>query len=104
MSYYSDSLREAANYFDRYVEDKVELIKLAGFNLSTLIDKLKAGYTIEAPKEKPSLNDYILERCVPVQLSDAAYDSSPCKYCSNNPRNGGSGICHCILGLPGMRW
>ena len=24
---------------------------------------------------------------------------SPCKHCSNNPSNGGSGICHCILGL-----
>ena len=21
-----------------------------------------------------------------------------CKYCSNNPQNGGSGICHCMLG------
>ena len=21
-----------------------------------------------------------------------------CKYCSNHPSNGGSGICHCILG------
>ena len=44
------------------------------------------------------------ERYTPVQPSDAAYDSSPCKYCSNNPRNGGSGICHCILGLPEIRW
>lgn len=24
--------------------------------------------------------------------------SDPCEYCSNNPKNGGSGICHCILG------
>ena len=24
--------------------------------------------------------------------------SNACKHCSNNPRNGGSGICHCILG------
>lgn len=23
-----------------------------------------------------------------------------CKHCSNHPTNGGSGICHCILGLP----
>lgn len=21
-----------------------------------------------------------------------------CEYCSNNPKNGGSGVCHCILG------
>lgn len=24
--------------------------------------------------------------------------SSACDKCSNNPKNGGSGICHCILG------
>ena len=25
-------------------------------------------------------------------------ESSPCDGCTNNPKNGGSGICHCILG------
>lgn len=25
-------------------------------------------------------------------------DNDPCKACPNNPANGGSGICHCILG------
>lgn len=24
--------------------------------------------------------------------------NSNCEHCSNNPKNGGSGICHCILG------
>lgn len=37
-------------------------------------------------------------RLTPIAPSDKAYDGSPCQYCSNNPRNGGSGICHCILG------
>lgn len=23
-----------------------------------------------------------------------------CQNCSNNPKNGGSGICHCTLGTP----
>ena len=23
---------------------------------------------------------------------------SPCENCNNNPKNGGSGICHCVLG------
>ena len=23
-----------------------------------------------------------------------------CEYCPNNPNNGGSGVCHCILGSP----
>ena len=25
-------------------------------------------------------------------------EQSPCDCCSNNPKNGGSGICHCTLG------
>lgn len=29
---------------------------------------------------------------------------SACKNCSNHPSNGGSGICHCTLGLQEMRW
>lgn len=33
--------------------------------------------------------DYIVE-----QVKDA------CKYCQNNPINGGSGVCNCILGTP----
>lgn len=35
----------------------------------------------------------------PLLLSDANYESV-CDGCGNNPRNGGSGICHCILGIP----
>ena len=23
-----------------------------------------------------------------------------CKFCPNNPKNGGNGVCHCILGTP----
>ena len=25
------------------------------------------------------------------------YDNETCKYCGNNPKNGGSGVCHCTL-------
>ena len=39
-------------------------------------------------------------RYIPMGPSDKAYDGSPCQHCSNNPINGGSGICHCILGQP----
>lgn len=34
----------------------------------------------------------------PVPPSDFAYDASPCRACTNNPKNGGSGICFCTLG------
>ena len=26
--------------------------------------------------------------------------SNHCKHCPNNPTNGGSGICNCVLGTP----
>ena len=29
--------------------------------------------------------------------------ASACHSCANNPINGGSGICHCILGTPIMK-
>ncbi len=44
--------------------------------------------------KQPSLNDYIN---TPYGL---ATEQSPCDNCPNNVKNGGSGICHCILGLP----
>ena len=29
-----------------------------------------------------------------------AFQSEACRCCANNPLNGGSGICHCTLGIP----
>ena len=43
-------------------------------------------------------NTTIEIRKVPYQPSDMGYEASPCVSCPNNPKNGGSGICHCILG------
>lgn len=38
-----------------------------------------------------------------VAFSDTAVDSDIlrkfCQSCSNHPKNGGSGICHCVLGV-----
>lgn len=28
------------------------------------------------------------------------YESEACKNCSNNPKNGGNGVCMCTLNLP----
>ena len=39
-------------------------------------------------------------RYIPMGPIDKTHDGSPCDRCSNNPKNGGSGICHCILGHP----
>ena len=43
-------------------------------------------------------------RFAPIHPASKAYAESPCKTCGNNTLNGGSGICHCTLGLPEMRW
>ena len=58
-------------------------------SLQELLDKL----------ESSDPNGTFTLRNFPMQPSDAYYNDS-CRYCSNNPINGGSGICHCILGQP----
>lgn len=40
-------------------------------------------YTVKVPFVEPTYD---------------AFNNVACRYCSNNPANGGSGICHCILG------
>lgn len=45
-------------------------------------------------------NDYDLNKTNEISLN---YKASPCETCSNNPKNGGSGICNCTLGLPEIR-
>lgn len=47
---------------------------------------------------KSNVGDIITLRHTPVKPSDISYKSSPCINCSNNPANGGSGICSCVLG------
>lgn len=47
--------------------------------------------------KQPSLNDYLNN----FNFEDArvsAFSQSACDNCSANPKNGGSGICHCTLG------
>lgn len=63
----------------------------------------ETNYNRRAQHYVEEYNPVWIERYVPMQPTDAAYDSSSCKYCSNNPRNGGSGVCHCILGAPEIR-
>ena len=58
-------------------------------------------YTIQnsiSTTDSISMTDEIITRHNPVQPSDENYESLPCATCSNNPKNGGSGICNCILG------
>lgn len=45
------------------------------------------------------------EICTPVLPAETVYNTVPkdCENCSNHPKNGGSGICNCTLGLPEIR-
>lgn len=47
---------------------------------------------------KSNAGNIIALRHTPIKPSDIFYKSSPCANCSNNPANGGSGICNCVLG------
>ena len=54
-------------------------------------------------EELQSVEDYIGSISVPTGINfDDFYDNfdtpSACNNCSNNPKNGGNGICNCILG------
>ena len=49
MRYY-DCLNHLTEYCQTYEYYENALIKLAGFNLVTLVELLKQGYTIEPPK------------------------------------------------------
>lgn len=62
------------------------------------------GWTWEDSKEEvvripfnPNKPKVYQKRYHPLPPSDVNYNKS-CEFCSNNPKNGGSGICHCILG------
>ena len=62
------------------------------------------GWSWEGEKEEvirvPFNRDFIrTETLSYLDYSHANnFEQSPCKNCSNNPKNGGSGICHCTLG------
>ena len=52
----------------------------------------KCGWKIE---EEP---DIVRIPYTSASLTTINSAPDPCKHCSNYPSNGGSGICHCILG------
>lgn len=50
------------------------------------------GWSVEEPRENVVRIPYAEEAVLKISYS------SPCLVCRNNPLNGGSGICNCILG------
>ena len=56
---------------------------------------------------KRDINEFIKDNTKQFGfLNSREYNSfvpAPCKNCPNHPLNGGTGICHCILGTLVMR-
>lgn len=50
-----------------------------------------------------NINTSSYEKVTKVTVEEP-FSFSPCQNCSNNPKNGGSGICNCTLGLSKMSW
>lgn len=52
------------------------------------------------PEESKSVSDYMSSISKPtgVNIFDLMNIPPACRNCGNHPTNGGSGICHCILG------
>lgn len=50
--------------------------------------------------------DKVLKNNIEIDLDNktlymsSIYNKEACKNCNNNPKNGESGICNCILGIP----
>ena len=71
---------------------KIEKLNLSDFTEVTVLN---------APSELMEALD-INKTAIPTldELSKSVDIPPSCRGCSNHPSNGGSGVCHCILGLP----
>lgn len=73
------------------IEDtKKDLVKK--INNSNGFTDLEKSLLIEGIRGRENL---VLAGCQPLK-------NDSCERCSNNPKNGGDGICHCTLGLPSI--
>ena len=75
-------------------EGKREEVIRVPFTGNSIIDDLTSYDHLEVELNGTTLlNDYHSYDGV-----ISAFEQSACINCSNNPKNGGSGICHCTLG------
>ena len=68
---------------------------------------------IEKIYDKPEIKE-LLPRTITLETPDIHFEHllqwslntdipSACQNCSNHPSNGGSGICHCVMGIPQIK-
>ena len=70
----------------RYINSD-KYIRNSQINKKNYLEDYSDNITIEIPP-------------ITYQPSTTGYEANPCISCPNNPKNGGSGICNCILGSP----
>lgn len=73
--------------------EREEVIRVPFGGNSLIVDDLVDLFKDVNLEDNTLLNNY--------NLNDATigtFEQSACVNCSNNPKNGGSGICHCTLG------
>lgn len=74
-------------------QEKYECYSCGWHSTEEKEDVVRIPYT--EPKKNNTIN---LGNGWSIQTSET-FTSNACKNCTNNPSNGGSGICHCILGI-----
>ena len=60
-------------------------------------------------KKYKDYNEYIKDlvqkfKNTNIVMTDNVFRNDPYEHCLNNPKNGGSGICNCTLGLKTFYW
>ena len=61
----------------------------------------KIDFTDMSYKKKYSTGEHVRRVDNPILTSDKTLKTNMyCDKCPNNPSNGGSGICNCVLGQP----
>lgn len=81
---------------------KVTLLAAGDVSLKNLIDYVISSdiviNEISRIEETSTFEDTV--RDPNANIYEHTFNLEVCKYCSNNPSNGGSGICNCILRSP----
>ncbi len=107
-----DTILAKIKIFNEDVYDHVREIVTSSHNQMThqyligLVEVLRAANIINEDEaliimggsfiklEPPLYNDLANQETINLNISDY------CFSCPNNPKNGGDGICHCVLGSP----
>ena len=91
--------RKECNYCGWSWEGKQEdvvRVPFGGYSDNTILNDLTKYNKLEATLDDMAILNNI-------NFEDArvsTFENSSCTNCSNNPKNGGSGICFCTLGQP----